>query len=115
MVLELSFNFVKSLANSLKGFRVTDIYLLFPGLGFLLATFILQQPGLHKEDVGNALEMVFIIFIPNYNLGLCLMDMYMHYANEKECHKWSSSCVAGLKDVNPCCFQGNPLATVSSW
>lgn len=83
------------------------------GLVFLLATYTLSIPSLNTEAIGKALEWVFIIFLPNYDLGLALMDMYTNagYKDVCEGYNYKERCAilshmnnTGITD--PCCFPG---------
>ena len=88
------------------------IKLLFLGLVFLLATYTLSIPQLGTEDIGKALEVVFIIFLPNYNLGLALMDMYTNAGYKDTCEGYNYKAVCDYIKAfepsrrDPCCFPG---------
>ncbi|KAL3853224.1 hypothetical protein ACJMK2_016780 [Sinanodonta woodiana] len=75
------------------------------GLGALLATSTLSSPQLGTESVGNSLEWAFAIFLPNFNLGQALMDIYTNYAYETVCESYNYQTVCSDPRVSsPCCF-----------
>ncbi|KAL4225817.1 hypothetical protein ACF0H5_013807 [Mactra antiquata] len=95
------------------GMVVVSMINLLSGLVFLLATYTLSIPILGTEDIGKALEWVFIIFLPNYDLGLALMDMYSNAGNIDYCEEqnYKQICPKIESDPkklkNPCCFPDN--------
>ncbi|XP_052283854.1 phospholipid-transporting ATPase ABCA3-like [Dreissena polymorpha] len=82
---------------------------LLSGLIFLLATYTLSIPLLGTEAIGKALEIIFIIIFPNYDLGLALMDMYTNSGYKDICGPVRETVckliAAGRSNAtNPCCF-----------
>ena len=57
------------------------------GLVFLMAVYILSIPGLGTEDISKVLEWVFLITMPNFDIGSALMDMYSNSLNKDACAK----------------------------
>ena len=87
---------------------------MFIGMIFLLATYTLSIPLLGTEAIGKALETVFIIFLPNFNLGLALMDIFTNAGYKTICSPFDCTAIenapVGSKfygQTNPCCFPGN--------
>ena len=83
------------------------------GLVCLLATYTLQIPFLNTMSIGNALEWVFIVLFPNYNLGLSLMDMYTNSDYKDTCDTVDVQKFCRLLNsqkntsfTNPCCGPG---------
>jgi len=50
-----------------------------------LAVYILQIPSLGTADIGNALEKIFYVFLPNFCFSKALEDMYTNYEYGKLC------------------------------
>ena len=75
------------------------------GLATLIAVFVLSIPSLGTEDVAVALDWVFAILIPHYNLGLALMNVYVNYNYLKTCEDagYQVSCNGTGASSNPCC------------
>lgn len=77
---------------------------------FLLATYTLSIPQLGAVEVGEALEWVFIVFLPNYDLGLALMDMYSNAGNIDYCEQnnYKNVCpvLAQMNLKSACCGPG---------
>ena len=59
---------------------------------FLLAVYILSIPDLGTEDIGKALEWIFLILMPNFNVGSALMDMFTNAGYKEACDKISFLC-----------------------
>ena len=77
---------------------------------FLLATYTLSIPQLGTEDIGIALEWVFLILMPNFDLGSALMDMYTNSGFKDTCEGYNYNVIcANLRGnaTNGCCFPGN--------
>lgn len=77
------------------------------GLVLLMATYTLIIPALNTEKIGKALEMLFIIFLPNYNLGLALMDMYSNSGYKTQCESYNYKTVCASGTPMACCFPDN--------
>ena len=75
------------------------------GLVFILATYTLSIPALNTEDIGKALEWLFLIFFPNYCLGMGLMDMYTNAGYNDICDSYNYKTLCNFGS-NPCCFPG---------
>lgn len=101
------------------GMVVVSMVNLLSGLVFLLATYTLSIPILGTEDIGKALEWIFVIFLPNFDLGLALMDMYTNAGYMDTCEGYNYKAVCELISLNnanpnstkirldPCCFPDN--------
>ncbi|XP_060570838.1 phospholipid-transporting ATPase ABCA3-like isoform X2 [Ruditapes philippinarum] len=93
-----------------RGMVVVSMINLCSGLVFLLATYTLSIPQLGTQDIGKALEVVFIIFLPNYDLGLALMDMYTNAGYKDTCEGYNYKTVCAYIKAfepyrqDPCCF-----------
>ncbi|XP_052780875.1 phospholipid-transporting ATPase ABCA3-like isoform X2 [Mya arenaria] len=85
---------------------------LLTGLIFLLTSYTLSIPQLGTEKIGKALEVIFIILFPNYNLGLALMDMYTNAGYKDTCGPVRDTLCKLIEtgtgrfanQTNPCCF-----------
>ncbi|XP_045164403.2 phospholipid-transporting ATPase ABCA3-like isoform X2 [Mercenaria mercenaria] len=93
-----------------RGMVAVSMINLCSGLVFLLATYTLSIPQLGTEDIGKALEIVFIIFLPNYDLGLALMDMYTNAGYKDTCEGYNYKALCAAIKLyepsrrDPCCF-----------
>ncbi|KAL3853222.1 hypothetical protein ACJMK2_016778 [Sinanodonta woodiana] len=75
------------------------------GLGTLLVTYILKTPQLGTENIGKQLEWVFAVFLPNFNLGQALMEVYTNYVYETVCVSYNYQDICSDPKVSsPCCF-----------
>ena len=66
--------------------------MLISGLVFLMAVYILSIPTLGTEDISKALEWVFLVSMPNFDIGSALMDMYSNSLNKDTCAKLQKYC-----------------------
>lgn len=89
------------------GMVVVSMINLGSGLVFLLAVYILSIPQLGTEDIGKTLEWIFLILMPNFNLGSALMDMYTNSGFKDACEKYQYEYVCSVLPANAtfgCCF-----------
>ena len=82
----------------------------FLGIAAVLAVFILKIPQLGTLQIGQALEWVFYILLPNFGYGNGLQDLYVNYEYRKQCSEVSTLPIAEfcrfvdlLNGSNPCC------------
>lgn len=52
-----------------------------------MAVYILSIPDLGTEDIGKTLEWIFLILVPNFDLGTALMDMFTNAGYKDACDK----------------------------
>ena len=77
----------------------------------IMLILILSIPQLGVAEIGIGLEWVFFIFLPNYDFGISLQNLYINYQNaqtckpmeelydlERMCPIWKQ-----LNRSNPCC------------
>lgn len=50
-----------------------------------MAVYILSIPDLGTEDIGKTLEWIFLILVPNFDLGTALMDMFTNAGYKDAC------------------------------
>lgn len=89
------------------GMVVVSMINLGTGLVFLLAVYILSIPQLGTEDIGKALEWIFMILLPNFDLGSALMDMYTNSGYKDTCESYKYETVCRFLPSNAtfgCCF-----------
>ena len=68
------------------------------GMTAILLILILSIPQLGAVEVGEALEWLFFIILPNYCFGISLQNVYVNYENKISC-----SSVEAISDlVNWC-------------
>ena len=81
------------------------------GLVCLLAVYILSIPQLNTEDISKGLEWIFLVFLPNFDLGSALMDMYTNSGYKDTCEEYKYKQVCPMLPSNAtfgCCFPGKP-------
>ena len=79
----------------------------FSGLVFLLAVYTLSIPQLGTEDIGKGLEWIFMILLPNFDLGSALQDMYTNAGFQDTCESYNYEFVCARLPSNAsfgCCF-----------
>ena len=69
----------------------------------MLAVKILTIPQLHSEDIGKTLKWVFLVLLPNFNLGQGLQDFYINSQYLKLCTSDMARFACSLKQDMPCC------------
>ena len=62
------------------------------GLVFLMAVYILSIPSLGTENISKVLEWIFLITMPNFDVGSALMDMYSNSLYKDACAKVEPFC-----------------------
>ena len=60
---------------------------------FLTAVYILSLPDIGAEDIGKTLEWIFLILMPNFDLGTALMDMFTNAGYKEACDKVIPFCI----------------------
>jgi ATP-binding cassette, subfamily A (ABC1), member 3 len=51
----------------------------------VLAVYILQFPELGTVEIGNALEWIFYVLLPNFCFNRALQDVYLNYQFQSVC------------------------------
>ena len=80
----------------------------FAGVLPVLVVMILQIEALGTKDIGDALEWVFYVALPNFCFSKALQDLISKYALLKKCNEFDEQ--YGLKalcmvySTNPCCL-----------
>ncbi len=78
----------------------------------MMLILILKIPQLGATEVGNALEWIFFIFLPNYCFGISLQNVYINYENKQSCKPveaaypmeiWCPVRFNRTGEGNPCC------------
>ncbi|KAK6177284.1 hypothetical protein SNE40_015412 [Patella caerulea] len=86
------------------GMVVLIIINIFTGLVSLMAVFILSMPGLGTADVSDALDWIFSIVFPQFNLGRCIMNIYTNYNILDACGTLGYPGICSNKPEFQCCL-----------
>ncbi|XP_050413869.2 phospholipid-transporting ATPase ABCA3 [Patella vulgata] len=86
------------------GMVVLIIINIFTGLVSLMAVFILGMPGLGTTDVADALDWIFSIVFPQFNLGKCIMNIYTNYNILDACGQLGYPDICSTKPEFQCCL-----------
>ncbi|KAK6165163.1 hypothetical protein SNE40_023607 [Patella caerulea] len=89
---------------SSTGYVWITLFNILTGVAGLLVVTILDIPQLKLQDVGLALEWIFLTIIPHFCLGQGLQDYYNNYEFLKSCKEITPFC--SILPPNPCC-KGN--------
>ena len=57
------------------------------GQVFTMAVYILSIPDLGTEQISKVLEWIFLLTMPNFDLGSALMEMYSNSMFKDTCEK----------------------------
>jgi ATP-binding cassette subfamily A (ABC1) protein 3 len=95
------------------GYTWVTVFNIFTGTAAVLTVFILKIPDLGTVLIGNALEWVFYILLPNFCFNKALQDMYINYEYRNACVSIETTLKTDLKTfctfmannnrTNPCC------------
>ncbi|KAK3101854.1 hypothetical protein FSP39_006814 [Pinctada imbricata] len=92
--------------NASTGMVAVTVLNIITGLATLMAVFVLQIPDLGvPSEVGDSLDWIFMIFLPNYCLGQGLMNFYTNYEYNDLCItlKYKEICPDPKIPYHPCC------------
>ena len=106
----LSSTYLASFAFSIPSSAVVWLSMLniVLGIATVLTVDILSIPQLNLQHISEALESVFLIFIPNFCLGQGLVDLYNNHEFLKLCGEPFVQQLCHANITNPCCL-GKPL------
>ena len=71
-----------------------------------MAVIILEIPGLNTKSLGEGLEWVFLILIPNYCLGQGLQDIYNNYQYLNICTRAEVKYFCEMTNITLGCCKG---------
>ncbi|GFS09294.1 ATP-binding cassette transporter sub-family A [Elysia marginata] len=80
------------------GIVVVIFFSITSGLVTLLAVFFLKSPLFNTEKVGNALDWIFKVLFPNYNMASCFQNIETNYNNMIACEN-----VDCKREISTCC------------
>ena len=69
------------------GDNKAHIWFFLTGQVFTMAVYILSIPDLGTEQISKVLEWIFLLTMPNFDLGSALMDMYSNSMFKDTCEK----------------------------
>ena len=76
------------------------------GMVFLVAVYILTIPGLGTKSLGETLEWIFLILVPNFDLGTALMDIFTNAGYKEACDKVIPLCTVLTPSMTFGCCPG---------